>query len=109
VRIAARAPAGAGASIAAASRQTEITCRTSAGHLPGQRKPVGKAFTHPVGGKFVRQEQIECPGFLADRAKLDRLDPLAVQLLAQIFAQTLADISPVRREVHGLLLLAHRA
>jgi len=75
-----------------------------AGDLPRQRKPVGKAVSHPVGGKFGGQEQVERAGFLAVRTELDRPDPLAVELLAQVLAQALADIRPVRGEIESFLV-----
>ena len=74
------------------------------GDLPGQRKPVGKPVGNPVRGKFGGQKQIESAGFLAEAARLDWLDPLAVQLLTQILAQTLADISPVGGQIERFLL-----
>jgi hypothetical protein len=78
-----------------------------AGDLPGEAQPVGKAVGHPVGGELGRQEQVERAGLLAERAELDRLDPLAVELLAQVLAQALADVSPVRSKVEGFLIFHH--
>jgi hypothetical protein len=76
----------------------------AAGDLPGQRQPVMEAVAHPVGGKFGRQEQVQRAGFLAEAAELDRLDPLAVQLLAQVLAQALADVGPVCGQVQRFLI-----
>src|SRR5690606_2886872 len=40
---------------------------------------------------------------LAEAAQLDRPDPLAEQLVAQILAQPLADVRPIGGEIEGLL------
>ena len=70
-----------------------------AGDFPCQRKAIGKAILHPFGGEFGGQEQVERPRVTVDAADLDRLDPLAVQLVTEILAQALADIAPVRRKI----------
>ena len=76
--------------------------------LPRERQPVGKPIGHPVRGKLGRQEQVERAGFLAKRADLNRLDPLAVQLRAKILFQALADIGPICRKIERFLVLDHR-
>ena len=63
-----------------------------------------ESVLHPVGGKFGRQEQVERARFLVEAAELDRLDPLAVQLVAQILAQALADVRPIGGQVHRFCL-----
>ena len=77
----------------------------AAGDFPGQAQAVGKAILHPIGAEFCRQEQIECSGFGINLAQLDRFDPLAVKLVPQIFAQTLANIGPVRCQVYRFQIL----
>ena len=72
--------------------------------LPRQAEPVGKTVLDPIGAEFGGQEQVERTAVLVDPADLDRLDPLAVELVTKILAQALADIGPVRRQVHRLLI-----
>ena len=66
------------------------------GDLPGEREPVRKAVRYPVRGKFRRQEQVKRTRFLAEGAELNRLDPLAVKLLTEILAKTLANVPLAR-------------
>ena len=73
----------------------------AAGDLPCQLQPVMKPVTHPVGREFGREIEIERAALAIEAAKLDRLDPLAVQLMSQILAQPLTDIGPVSSKVHG--------
>ena len=74
----------------------------TAGNLPRKRQTLGKTVLHPIGREFGWQIQIERAGFLINSAHLDRLDPLAVQLMTKIFAQSAADIGPVGCKVHCL-------
>ncbi len=79
----------------------------AARNLPGKRKAVRESVRHPVGRKFRRQEQFERARFLAEGAQLDRPDPLAVQLMAQVLAQALADIRPIGGQVQSFLVVVH--
>ena len=47
-------------------------------NLPRQRQAVGKAIIDPIGGKFGGQKQVESSGFFAERAEINRANPLAV-------------------------------
>ena len=76
----------------------------AAGNLPCQAQPVGKAILDPVGAEFGGQEQVERARVLIDAANLDRPDPLAVQLVAKILAEPLADIGPIRSQVYRFLI-----
>ena len=67
--------------------------------LPRERQAIRKPVLHPFRREFGGQEQVERARLAVDTADLDRLDPLAVQLMAQILAQALADIRPIRREI----------
>ena len=73
----------------------------AARNLPRQLQPIMKTVAHPVGGKFGRQIEIERAGFPVETAELDRLDPLAVELMAQILAQALTDVGPIGGEIYG--------
>jgi hypothetical protein len=75
--------------------------------LPGEREAIGEAVRHPVGGELGRQEQVQRPGLLAEAAQLDRLDPLAIELLTDILAQAVADVCPVGGKIHGFLIFVH--
>jgi hypothetical protein len=77
----------------------------AAGDLPGEAEPVMEAVLHPVGGELRRQEQVERAGFLAEAAELDRLDPLAVKLVTEVLAQSLAYVRPVGGQVQCFLFL----
>jgi len=77
----------------------------AAGDLPRQTQPVVEAVLYPVGRELGRQVQVERACVLAETAELNRLDPLAEQLVAQILAQPLADVSPIGGEVDGVLIL----
>ena len=59
-----------------------------------------KPVIDPIGRKFGWQEKVQCSGFLFKPADLNRLDPLAVKLMSQILAETLADVSPVSGEIY---------
>jgi len=78
-----------------------------ASDLPCQRKPVREAILHPIGAELGRQIEIERARLLAVRARLDRLDPLAVHLLAEVLAQPLADVGPIGRQVQSFGILFH--
>jgi len=56
-----------------------------------------------------RQEQIERAGFLAEHADLNRLDPLAVELRAEILLRPWLMSCPMCRQIECLLVLDHRA
>ena len=77
----------------------------AAGDLPGQAEAVGEPVLHPVGAEFRRQEKVERACFGIDFPDLDRLDPLAVQLMTEILAQPLADVSPIGCQVYCLQIL----
>ena len=72
--------------------------------LPREAQPIGEAILHPVRAELGRQEKVERAAVAVDPADLDRFDPLAVQLVTQILAQALADVGPVRRQVHCVLI-----
>lgn len=72
----------------------------TAGDFPREAQTVSKSILHPIGGKFRGQVQFERAGFLTQPAHLNRLDPLAVELMTQILAQPLADVGPIRRQVY---------
>ena len=79
------------------------------GDLPRKAQPVGETVGHPVRGELGRQEQVQRAGFLAERSELDRLDPLRMQLRAEILLQPLADVGPVCCKIQRFLVLDHRA
>ena len=74
----------------------------AASDLPGKREPVREPVVHPVGREFGGKIKVERPRLAAEIAQLDRADPLAVQLLAQVLAQAYANVRPVCRQ--GLAL-----
>lgn len=60
-----------------------------------------ETVTHPVGREFGREIEVERAAVAVQRAELDRLDPLAVQLVPEILAQALTDIGPVGSEINS--------
>ena len=59
----------------------------------------GRFLTGSTMGHVVRMTATGAFGimfvFLVDAANLDRLDPLAVQLMTEILSQSLADVGPI--------------
>jgi len=69
------------------------------GNLPREREPISKAVRNPVRRELGRQIQVEGSRLGAVVARLNRLDPLAVDLLTQVLAQALANVGPIGRQV----------
>ena len=62
-------------------------------------------LAHPFGGEFGGEVERQRARGGVELAQLDRLDPLAVQLMAQILAQAGTDIVPVRGQRDALHLV----